>query len=303
MTTPQHNPGDRLIQASDFGGVRFKGKFRYRKPATESLAELGGKIGDFFARPRVRKGTAALLIAMLIGGGLWAYLALRPRPIPDYAEDDIEDVLDYTLLTDDFNKLPIDQRLALIKDLVSRMKGMDGSDSAMLAAFAAGISGKLREQLMKNADKLAIDVWDKYAQEYQKIPPSDADAYLDQAFIDFTKTMEDIAGVSRDVSDSKRLGEAKTQAKRDADRMRESAGEPVKARRAAGFFDMMNKRGANETTPAQRGRMTKFAQDMTRHLRNQDVNTGKPKTPGEPAATPPTPPTEPESGAEPGRQP
>ncbi|MGH7132003.1 MAG: hypothetical protein ACREJO_08675 [Phycisphaerales bacterium] len=282
-------PSQRLIQPGDFGPSNVKSLYKYRKPASESLSDIAGSVADFFRRPLVKRASTAVLALALIGGGIWAYMELRPRPTPDYAEDDLEDVLDYTLLTEDFNKLPIEERLKLIKELVSRMKGMDGSDSALLAAFAAGISGKMRDQLMKNADKLAIDVWDKFAMEYEKVPPKEADAYLDKAVIDFTEMMEDIAGVSRDISPAKRLSDAKSQAKRDADRMKETSAESVRADRVGGFFDLMNKRGSKETTPAQRGRMTKFGQDMTRHLRNQDVSTGKPKTPGEPSGTPSAP--------------
>lgn len=288
----QHDPsrsGQRLIQPGDFGPSNAKSLYKYRKPASESLADFAGSVADFFRRPRVRRASAVVLALALIGGGIWAYMEFRPRPTPDYAEDDLEDVLDYTLLTEDFNKLPIEERLKLIKELVSRMKGMDGSDSALLAAFAAGISGKMRDQLMKNADKLAIDVWDKFAMEYEKVPPKEAEAYLDKAVVDFTEMMEDIAGVSRDISPAKRLSDAKSQAKRDADRMKESSAETVRADRVGGFFDLMNKRGSKETSPAQRGRMTKFGQDMTRHLRNQDVSTGKPKMPGEPSGTPSVP--------------
>src|ERR1043165_1788806 len=95
--------------------------------------------------------------AMAIGVG--AYFAFRPVPMPDYATDNLDDVLGYTLLTDEFNKLPIKKRLELIAALVGRLKDMSAGDSVLMASFAAGIAGAAREQMMENASRLAVDVW------------------------------------------------------------------------------------------------------------------------------------------------
>jgi hypothetical protein len=256
-----------------------------RKSAGQSIAEMGQGLARRWEKPAFRRTCWALLALGVIGAGAYWYMELRPKPVPLVAEDDLDDVLNYTLLTDDFNKLSIDERLAIIKELVARMKGMDSGDSALMAAFAAGISGKARDQLQKNADKLAIDVWDKFAQSYEKIAKDQRDKHLDDAFVEFTKMMEDIAGISRNVPDEKRLSDAKSQAKRDMDRVK---GRAMRAEYVDNFFQMYSQRGSKETSPAQRGRMTRFAQDMTRHLRGQDIDSGKPKpTPeGAPATSP-----------------
>ena len=68
---------------------------------------------------------------LLLGGGFVAWRELRFQPPPDYATADIDEILDYTLITDDFNQLPVEQRLQLIRELVNRFMGMDGSDSVM----------------------------------------------------------------------------------------------------------------------------------------------------------------------------
>lgn len=34
----------------------------------------------------------------------------------------MDEVLNYTLLTDEFNNLPVDKRLELLKDLIDRLK-------------------------------------------------------------------------------------------------------------------------------------------------------------------------------------
>ncbi|HQQ58924.1 MAG TPA: hypothetical protein PKV60_06865, partial [Thermomonas sp.] len=63
---------------------------------------------------------------------------------PDYATADMGDLLDYTFITDDFNKLPIEQRLELIRDLIKRFSTMEGSESVLMAQWAAMIGGDLR---------------------------------------------------------------------------------------------------------------------------------------------------------------
>src|SRR2546423_1864572 len=101
---------------------------------------------------------AALAKWLKIGGpiaavivGVGAYFAFRPVPQPDYRKDNLRKVFNYTLLTDEFNRLPIEKRLELIGQLVQRMKGMSAGDSTLLAAFAAGIAGKARAQIEENA--------------------------------------------------------------------------------------------------------------------------------------------------------
>jgi hypothetical protein len=143
---------------------------------------------------RLRIASVVLGVAVVVGG----YFALRPRPQPDYLDAGMDDILDYTLLTEEFNKLPVKERLALISQLVMRLKGMDSGDSAMMAAFAAGIAGSARDQLMSNVSHLAIDIWDEYAVQYDDVPAEAREKFLEDAFLDFTKSMESVAGVTRE---------------------------------------------------------------------------------------------------------
>ncbi len=218
------------------------------------------------------------LALALIGGGLAAFLALRPVPQPDYAEDPMDDVLNYTLLTDEFNKLPVDKRLELLGELIQRVKTMSGDDSAMMAAFAASIdTDKLRKQLEENASRLALDVWDKYAIDYQSKPPEQREEYLDQTLVNFEKMMETMAGVTSDKTDEQRLAEARKQVKRDQEML--SKGEGPSAGQLTRMADLMRNRVGQHSPPQQQQRGMQLMRDMTRHLRGQDPVTGKP-TPG-----------------------
>ena len=86
-----------------------------------------------------------LVLSTSIGG----YFYFRPVPQPDYASDPMDQVLDYTLLTDEFNNLPIDKRLELLKDLIDRLKTMSAPTTRRSCGhvFAASINtDKLRKQ-------------------------------------------------------------------------------------------------------------------------------------------------------------
>lgn len=235
----------------------------------------GERLGQWFKRPRVRAGALVLCGLLVVGGAVGAYVALRTRPTPDYLIDDLDDVLDYTFLTAEFNRLSLEKRLALVKDLVKRIKGMGNGDSALMAAFAAGITGKAREQLQANIERLMIDIWDDFALRYANVPEGDRDAWLDNAFIEFSKMAEDIAGSTRTVSDAERLAEGKKNAQRDQERAKER--DRGMNARFGGFIFQTVERGSNQASPAQRARMAQFSLEMTRHLRGQDAKSGKPE--------------------------
>ncbi|MGQ0626490.1 MAG: hypothetical protein ACT4PL_00110 [Phycisphaerales bacterium] len=257
--------------------------YRYRQSANDSVRALLHRVGAAGERRWVRNGLVAVLAVLFCGGGALAYLAFVPRPVPDVMNDPFEDVLDYTLLSDDFNQLPLEKRLAIIKELISRLKSMDSGDSAMMSAFAAGIMGKARDQLRKNAEKMAVDMWDAFATDYEKVSrPEDREAYLDDAFVKFTEMMEDVSGFKSDMKPEDRLAQGRKQASRDMERMRDQNA-PMKLDRVNTLMKTIHERGDSLAKPEQRSRMAKFSRDMTRHLRGQDVNTGKPK-PGGPGS-------------------
>jgi len=219
-------------------------------------------------------GVGGGTLALALGLGL--YFWLRPIPQPDYMDDPLDDIFDYTLLTDEFNALPVEERMKLIGQLVQRLKNMDSGESVLLASFAAGVAGSARTQLQANASRLAIDLWDKYAKDYDVVKIEDREEYLEQAYIDMVKTMEALGGEPRDVSDAERINEVRAQAQRDREAMRNSENQPP-AEAMGQVFSIMAKNLGSRANPAQRARGTQMMRDMVRHFRNQDVATGKPK--------------------------
>lgn len=215
---------------------------------------------------RDRRVQAAIAATLLIGGGLGAYLALRPVPQPDYAAAPMDEVLDYTLLTDDFNALPVDKRLDLIAALLKRLQSMSSEDSVAMAMFASMIdSDKMREQLMKNASLIAIDKWDQYARDYQTVPEGDRGAYLDKTFLEFAKLGETLGGRPTNKTDDELLKDGRDQAKRDKDRL--LSGEGPTGGQLSRMAGMLRNGMGKNANPQQQMRGQQLMRDMTKHLR------------------------------------
>lgn len=223
-----------------------------------------------WSRPRWRYASVGVA---LLAAAVAAFFALRPTPQPDFAFAPMDDVLDYTLLTEDFNRLPIDKRLRLITELVERFKTMSSGDSAAMAMFAASIEGRMRKQVERNATLLAADVWDKYAWDYVNAPAESRADAIEKSFLDLSKTLEAIAGVQNTKTDKERLEEARAQAKRDQELFK--SGEGPTATQMARMASGMRKAMLENGSPQQQIRGQQLMRDMTRYLRGQDIVTGK----------------------------
>ncbi|MDX9911729.1 MAG: hypothetical protein RBS39_07860 [Phycisphaerales bacterium] len=214
-----------------------------------------------------RFASAGALATLVIGGSIGAYLALRPVPKPDYLEDELDKIFSYTLLTNEFNNLPVEERVELVGQLVSRLGKMSDNDSTLLAAFAAGIAGSAREQLEKNVATLFLDMWDQSALQYDKVPQEERGAFLDETYIGFSKMLEALSGQPRDMSDEERLAEGRKQGQREAEMIRSGR---VSSRDGAQFFRFMNERVGEQASPHQRARIGPVMRDMMSRMRGHN---------------------------------
>lgn len=220
----------------------------------------------------------AAAVVLLTTGAITA-VALMPTRVPDALEDDMDDVLAFALTNDEFNSLPLEERLKLIRDLVERFKTMSGADSAAMAAFASTIEGRIRKQMEKNVKRLGVDLMDYYADGYASVPPEKQGRYLDEAIVNMTRLMEELTGEDSGLpdDDDERLAELQRQARRDQAWMEKNRPRDMEAGRVVPFIEFLQRDAAQTADPAQRSRVTKFGRDMTRHLRGQDIATGDPK--------------------------
>lgn len=211
------------------------------------------------------------ILAVALAVTLW--LIFRPVPQPDYKKARLNKVFNYTLLTDEFNKLPVEKRMELIGQLVQRMKNMSAGDSALMAAFAAGIAGAAREHLEENASRLAIDVWDKFAKDYANVKPENRGEFLDNAYIEFVQMMGTVSGEPINKSPSELLSEARAQAQRDKENLRDPNRRPP-AQAVGRMFSIMRNNVGEHASPAQRARGQLMMRDMIRRMRGEDVGGG-----------------------------
>ncbi len=256
---------DDLQPPSEEGNAAAR-KPRGPSPIARLKTAWATRMADPKKKAQTKKAGIAGGIMLAIGLSVGGYFVFRPTPKPDYLKARLDTVFNFTLLTDEFNKLPVEERLKLISQLVERLKGMSAEDSLLMGAFAAGIAGKAREQIEENISRLAIDTWDMYAKDYGSIPEGEREKYLEDAFVDFTKMMEGVAGQVRDVPDEKRVEEARRQAERDkkvmSDPNRQPGGEAL-----GRFFSFMNNNVGSHATPQQRMRGQLMMRDMVRHFR------------------------------------
>ncbi|MEN1706286.1 MAG: hypothetical protein AAGJ54_12335, partial [Planctomycetota bacterium] len=113
------------------------------------------------------KGALGALAGLALGGAMvWGVLTLMPVPKPDYETGELDKVLGYTLLTTEFDQLPLEERIDLIGQVVKRIESMDAEEGTLMASFAAGIAGEARQRLEANAAGVMIDMWDEFAPGY-----------------------------------------------------------------------------------------------------------------------------------------
>lgn len=204
--------------------------------------------------------TAAVL------AGAWWFWHVRK---PDVDKDPFDDVLNYAFLTDDFNSLPVDERLRYIKETIAKFKSAGSGDSALIASFAAGIAGQAREQLMKNIVRLGTDILDRHAVGYEKAKTKEEkDKLLDAAIVDLAKLGEDLGGDTKDKTDEQRIADAEKQAKRDKD-MLAKMDPQTRGRMAGAMLGFMMGNVADKMAPQQRARTGELMRDMTLKLRGE----------------------------------
>lgn len=261
-----------LLEGIDAGAPRARGPgvLARRRAALDARARAWAR--GAWAHPASRAMVVASALMLTASGALAAWLTLRPVPKPDYEAGRLDTLFNYTLLTDEFNGLPIEERVELIGQLVSRVRGMDGSESVLMAAFAAQIAGPARDQLVENASKVMVDLTDRAAEGYDRSASrADRVAYVEQAAVDLVIAMRTMGGEEVTESREEILADAREQARRDAEIARDAL-----TPEAAGQMTTFLARTMGMNSSAQQKlRMGVFGRDMARTLRGEDIDTGR----------------------------
>jgi hypothetical protein len=216
-----------------------------------------------------RRLVAAVAIAATLGlaGGAWAWWSSRWKPPPSIFDTPVDDVLGY-LAIDDFNQLPLEERVRFMIEFANRFRGVEQSESAVMAAFFAGLTVKSKEQLRQNARTLAKDILADGAATYVNLPDKERGAFIDQWLVRWSKVGEEIAmGEPRQRSDEDRIDEFRREARRGQERQAERAVDiSLTEVGAARFLDLWQSDVEAAATPREQGQITRFMVDVRKRL-------------------------------------
>lgn len=236
------------------------------------------KLNELVARFGKPVGIAVASLGVFTGAVV-AYQSFGPIHTPSALTDPLDDVLGFALLDADFNRLPLEKRIELAKEIAARIRSMNGRDSTMLAAFAAGIAGKARDQLADNLSGMMVDLFDSYAQKYTEAPDDQKENLIESSLLELLQLQHDLdpAGVTGDTPPQEELAQMKKDATDRAQKRTDRAPSNVRRTNAEETLAQVEKDVNTRTNPAQRARTVRFMRDTVRYLRGQSIKTGKPK--------------------------
>lgn len=250
-------------ESASVGAVRARPTLRQRLNALQTAGLE--RFNAAWAKPLWRSAIMGVSSVGALALGLGIYLAIRPVPKPDYETAKIGIAFNYTLLTEEFNSLPVEERIQLVSQLYGRVKDMNSSESAMMAAFFAGIAGEAREQLERNAGKLLVDAADLVAKDYTDVPPDQRDEYLDDAYVRLVRLTAPFDPSIENKSDEEILDRGRRDAKQGLEEMNSGR---VSAEQASRLMLFMNRQTEKSASVSQQQRLTLFMRDISRRLRN-----------------------------------
>lgn len=217
-------------------------------------------------RSALLRGGVVLLAVVLVGGVAWWWFVIRWKPPPSIFDTPVDDVMGYLAL-DDFNELSLEERLAFIREFTDRFRGLEQSESAVLAGFLAGLTGPARAQLTQNVRVLAKDILAGGAADYLALE-SEADraAFLDDWLVRWMRFGERLAtGEESERSDDEYLSSARRDARREVERTPSDV--PTLGREGAlVFMDFWRSDVEAAASPVEQGQIILFLKDVRSHL-------------------------------------
>jgi hypothetical protein len=217
----------------------------------------------------LRLGVGGVALAALLGYGAYWWIEVRFRPPPSIFDTPVDDVLGYFAL-DDFSMLPIEERIRFLRELSDRFRGGDQAESALMAAFLAGLSGPAREQATQNARILAKDILAQGADGYFRVPEKDRGKYIDDWMVNWIKTGERIAtGKDSTKPDDERLQDMKEQGERGRARAAETPSDRMPSLTDDGamrFLDFWASDVEQASSPKEQGQIVRFLGDVRKRF-------------------------------------
>lgn len=222
---------------------------------------LNVDLGDLWNdhRDRILRAAAAMAVAALLVSVGWWWFAVRWRPPPSIFDSPVDNVLGY-FTTPDFNRLSVEERVKYVQEFVSRFRGMNQQDSVMAAAFLAGVTGKVREQLTQNVRILAKDILAQGAESFVSLPDAERGAFIDKWVADWFRFAETTAtGKESNRSDAEIVEGARAEARRGEERQRERMkGRQLTDRGADRFLGFWQSEVEPASNPREQAQISRF---------------------------------------------
>jgi hypothetical protein len=221
----------------------------------------GVDVGEWVAEHRARLAAwlGAALAAAALAAAAWWWFDVRWKPPPSIFDSPVDNVLGY-FTTDDFNRLPVDERVKYLQEFVGRFRGMSQQDSVVAAAFLAGVKGKVREQLTQNVRILAKDILREGAEKYVNLPESERGAFIDKWVADWFRFAETtVTGKPSTRTDAEILEGARDEGRRGEERARARvAGKSLDERGADRFLGFWQSEVEPASSPREQAQISRF---------------------------------------------
>ena len=211
---------------------------------------------------RRRRMLIVIALMLCIGAPVLAFTVFSgSRKPPSIFDTPIDGVADY-LVSDDFSKLTVQERLEFLRELYERFSGLEQSESAVLAGFLAGLSGPAKEQARDNARILAKDILVEGAQGYLALASeADRGRYIDDWLIKWVRFGEEVTGEDSPRTEQDILESLRRDARRDAER-----GFELDREVAQFMIDLWETDVAPVASPAEQGAIFTFLPALRDHL-------------------------------------
>jgi hypothetical protein len=224
------------------------------------------ELRDFLQHRFARIGASLVLLAAVVTA-LMMLLGTTRRP-PSIFDSPVDDVLSF-LAVEEFSALPLDERLQFMRDVFERFGAMNQSDSAVAAAFLAGLTGPAREQLRDNVRVLARDVLVEAADEYFSLQDEAARrAFLDGWLLQWARFASEVTGRNEDASDQELLADMRRDASRDNEH---AIRNPIASTESNAwlFMDYWHSEVESVSTPSEQSKILHFLPALREHMLRQ----------------------------------
>ena len=214
-------------------------------------------------RRSTKIGASVTLIAALVIA-LTMLLGSTRRP-PSIFDSPVDDVLSF-LAVEEFSALPLTERLEFMREVFERFGNMTQSDSAVAAAFLAGLTGPAREQLRDNVRVLARDVLIDAADEFFAIDDeAKRREFLDGWLVQWARFASQVTGRNTDASDQELLADMRRDARRDNEH---AIRNPIASTESNAwlFMDYWHSEVESVSTPSEQSKILHFLPALREHV-------------------------------------